>query len=531
MNYEKLKRKCYYMWIEYRIVFFTTFVLGVISHGMALFNKISLQDDPESLFYVGQTYTSGRWGLGILWKLVRIFTGTSSVSIPLTHGLISFLLLSISSILILKSLNIKSKFSRIAISGLMVTFPAFTALVGYNFTMPYYCVAVLLSILGVTLICANKSILYTLTGIIFIAFGLGIYQAYFAFSTGLLILVFLNELIGNTVDSNGKWFLTCFKKTVYTGSGVIVYFIINKIFLNALNQELSNYRSISTFGVTSIGGYVDRIGKIYQIILNGFIHKANNPEFEIFTKSTNMFPFSLRYLYLIILYSTLFFSIYICIKLFRKDLVKLLYCIILLTIYPMMILLSFLMTETDFVHSLMVYPSVMILFLPLLLIERIQEGSTEIKGIRKMYKSIVFVSISFMLVFNSRYANIAHLKGIVQQEQCISYYTTLISQIKSVKGYKNGMKVCFVERDDNSVNDSSIGYFYQFSDIGIIPYEVDSYIKHHKTYKHHMRIWCGFNPEYVDSKVFIQNNKVKMMSHYPDEGSIKVVDGVVVIKF
>ncbi len=531
MNYENAKRYIYNTWFEYKIVFLSTFILGFVSHGMALFNKISLHDDPESLFYVGQTYTSGRWGLGLLWKVVRVFTGSTAVSLPLTHGLIGFLLLAMTAIIIIKSLDIKSGFSKFAISGLMVTFPAFTGLVGYNFTMPYYCFAIFLSILGVYLICIDNKRIATVEGILCIAFGVGIYQAYFAFSTGFLILIFLNELIRKDIGSDFGWFISCLKKTIYAGIGVLAYFIINKAFLHLLNQKLSNYRSISTFGVTSIKGYILRIEKIYDIFSNGFVHKANDPIYEIFTKSTNMFPFSTRYIYFIVLYATIIFSVYVLIRLAKRGIIKLVFFAILTLVSPLSVLLPFLMTDTDFVHSLMVYPAVMILFFPLVLAEAVLfEGGRTIK-LKKVYGSTVSVSIAIMIALNARYANMAHLKGIIQQEQCISYYTTLISQIKSVDGYKNGMKVCFVEREDNSVNDSSISYFYQFSGVGIIPYEVDSYIKHHKTYKHHMRIWCGFNPEYVDSGSFVGKDKVKKMSHYPDKGSISVVDGVVVVKF
>lgn len=46
-----------------------------------------------------------------------------------------------------------------------------------------------------------------------------------------------------------------------------------------------------------------------------------------------------------------------------------------------------------------------------------------------------------------------------------------------------------------------------------------------------MKMWCGFDPETADSTTYEQLPEVVQMPNYPDAGAIRVIDGVVVIKF
>ena len=43
--------------------------------------------------------------------------------------------------------------------------------------------------------------------------------------------------------------------------------------------------------------------------------------------------------------------------------------------------------------------------------------------------------------------------------------------------------------------------------------------------------WCGFQPEEVAPEQYEKLQEVKEMPMYLDDGSIKVIDGVIVVKF
>ena len=47
-----------------------------------------------------------------------------------------------------------------------------------------------------------------------------------------------------------------------------------------------------------------------------------------------------------------------------------------------------------------------------------------------------------------------------------------------------------------------------------------------------MKMWCCYEPEYIkDTSEIESKDTVKQMPSYPDSGSIKIVDGVIVVKF
>ena len=56
--------------VKYKLAFLSCFIFSIFSQSFGLFNKLSFHDDIVSLFDVGATYTSGRWGLEILKQII-----------------------------------------------------------------------------------------------------------------------------------------------------------------------------------------------------------------------------------------------------------------------------------------------------------------------------------------------------------------------------------------------------------------------------------------------------------------------------
>ena len=46
-----------------------------------------------------------------------------------------------------------------------------------------------------------------------------------------------------------------------------------------------------------------------------------------------------------------------------------------------------------------------------------------------------------------------------------------------------------------------------------------------------VKVWTGYDPVIIEEDEFKDLPEVKMMSSYPDNGSIKVIDETVVVKF
>lgn len=46
-----------------------------------------------------------------------------------------------------------------------------------------------------------------------------------------------------------------------------------------------------------------------------------------------------------------------------------------------------------------------------------------------------------------------------------------------------------------------------------------------------MKMWCGFDPIVLKASDYEWMPEVLQMPNYPDEGSIKMIDGVIIVKF
>ena len=65
----------------------------------------------------------------------------------------------------------------------------------------------------------------------------------------------------------------------------------------------------------------------------------------------------------------------------------------------------------------------------------------------------------------------------------------------------------------------------------VVPYSyldnnLDSYV-----WRDYIDTWLGYRPQYTDASSFEKRQEVLDMPSYPADGSIKIIDGVVVVKF
>jgi len=178
----------------------------------------------------------------------------------------------------------------------------------------------------------------------------------------------------------------------------------------------------------------------------------------------------------------------------------------------------------------MVYGGVMTLFIPIQFWESEIIKSSDSKVIKK-YNTFVVVVLMTMSIGFIRFDNIAYLKANILQTQFISYYTNLISRIKSLEGYRDDMKIAYIKTGIGGIHDKTVTVYPEFEDVNIMPYHPSSYIIRYTSYPEIMRLWCAFNPEIVDGKLYESREDVKQMPTYPNDGSVKIIDDIVVVKF
>ena len=504
------------------IVLFSSIIWGIFAHGMALFNKYSIHDDSKYLFSLGATYTSGRWMLATLGKLHGLFFGGGFYSLPLFNGVISILCIACSSYLIINLLDIKQMGLCISITGILISFPVITGIFGYMFTAPYYMIALLLAVSGVWIANKKTNILYFLVSALLMSFSIGIYQAFIPVMMSLALLCFIFKLITETPDKPKELILSGVYLTGAVISSVLLYFFINKCFLIYYHLCLNDYQGISSMGKESFSVYLSRIPTAFY----HFFSTKNINEF------TSMFPFRIRHFYSLILLFTAILSLYMIIQTFRKNIFRGILLTLSVLMLPLTFNFIFIMCDPEIVYTLMLYGQSM-LFVYLVLLISISEFP-KLNITRAVYgfgtTLLLFISISYC-----RYANINYLKAEYQQQQMISYFTVLITQIKSVEGYRDEMPVCYINsknKNDTTLKElSGFELFYTSPNYGIKEGINGGGKTGGDKWYYFMNDWCAFSPKTVNAEDFVDLPEVIDMPYYPDDGSIKIINDTVVVKF
>jgi len=97
-----------------KIVFTTYIMVGLITHGIALFNKISFHDDTMETL-LGASYTSGRWSIYIIDELRGFLFGTKFVSSPCFNGCVTLILFAFVTYILIEAFHISNRISLILI--------------------------------------------------------------------------------------------------------------------------------------------------------------------------------------------------------------------------------------------------------------------------------------------------------------------------------------------------------------------------------------------------------------------------------
>ena len=483
---------------------------GLLAHGMVLFNKYSFHDDARYFNDVGVTYKSGRWMLGILGSLSANLLGSKNYSLPVVNGTITILCIAAIVYLLADSLRIQSKPLVILLCGSMVTFPSVTGTFSYMFTAPYYYAASLLGVVGAWIFHQKKNFVALLLCTVLMACSVGVYQANIPVFICTLLLYMMEDVRQSDMSWKTFWKMALCNATVCIGF-IAEYFLVNQYFLNQFGVVLTDYKGINHFGRTNLSNYIYRM-------LCGYG--------SFFYPSTAVEDFSARYIYTLLIVVTAIIAIFVLRKMYILKTPKGSQTLLILIAYPIAACFVYLMVEPWDVHAVMTFGQAFAFALVVWFIDKYPEDRTKVEG--ALCKAAVAL-LGVLVTLNIRYSNILYLKADVMQTQMISYYTTLITRIESVEGYTEDAQVVYIgEYDKHDKN--FVGVSEYFDDLDLPTYKGELIFNDY-AWKETMELWCGFAPELGDAAEFEGNAEVASMPCYPEQGSIRCIDGKIVVKF
>lgn len=493
--------------------FFSVLVFGLVSQGTGLFNKLSHHDDIACLFDPGTGVSSGRWMLQVFGWLEGLFYGNVNTSLPLFNGLIAILCIGIAAGLLVDLLRIRNPVYCALLGCIMVSFPFVTALFAYMFTAHSYMIGMLLMVCCAVLICKKGPWWSKIPAVFFGAASVGIYQSFIPVLLSTLVIYDLMVLTEDKELQVRDFVKTAAVQVICVLGVMVVYFAVNQFFLRKYQVELSAYSGIKDMGQMPFSVYLERIGLAYREFLN--------PSRNVFQ---DMYPGTLHTVYRLMLAADAVLAVRLIITAWKTNKGKALLLILLFGIFPLGCHFIYVMAEE--IHGLMVYGQVMQVVLLVWMLDQLEYTPSRVKQGVSLLASLVLAVTGIMY---ARFDNQCYLKDTFHQQQAMSYFTTLITQIKSLEGYRPDLQLYFI--NGFHTMDPTIYNIDELDFIRLIPYWHNSAEYMHATRKDFVNRWLGFQTNWYDNPDIEKLPEVQAMPFYPQDGSVRIVNDVVVVKF
>lgn len=501
-----------------RFTFLLTFFAVIIIHGEMIFNKISLGDDTtlmmEGLFsYIG----NGRWFAEFIKFLAIKFKGLESV--PTFFGAFLALTLAAIACILVSQFKIKDKFQKIALCLIIATSLYISGLLGFMSTTAINSIGIFFAAAATLAISYKSSAKNFIIASVILCFAMGEYQCYLTFYLTAVLLLLIKEIILEGYDLK-TFILRGVYFVVSAIAGLLEYLVVLKLTLKCMNVSLnSDYAAIDTYGFVSIKAYFERAAFAYY----EFFFPDNMVRYTQYPFHSGIWHALVMVLLLVAA------ALVVASFIIKKEYVKIFEYLLCTCLIPLALNFNFVLYAPENVHALhtfqYVYLYVFILISAKYGVESLKAVEKElISKVKQYILPVVCTCICLISFAYARYENVCYLQHEVWHSEAVSYLTRLVSRIESLEGYSSDMPVCIIGNkysvidEDYRIYDAVVTnpYYYNPINAGVTA--------------DYLKIWCAFDPEYLNPSDYEGNSQVQAMTYYPSDGSIRIIDGVVVVK-
>ncbi len=491
--FDSLWAKC----IKYKYELLSSLLFGFLTYTFYFTNMIYNHDSVNKLIVINADhyYRIGRWGT---YFLAMIFPHPT---MPWYDGVFSLILYSIGICLISNIFELNNKYIKILLSGIIISFPSICANYLYMFQAITFSLSFLLSSLSVYYLKYNQNkfaIFYSICAIVIL---LSFYQGLLAITTSLMVLYLIKMILNENFNNENiirKGLVALFILIV----GVVVYWLITHLVFSILGHGFDSYAENA---MDSKDPFFKKLIWPYKYFFRELLPLKNNFSL-IFFKWT--IPF--MWVSLIIC----FLSIIKKIK--HYDFQRVFILLFLLLIYPISINFMYLAAVPRAMYSLPLIGFLSIYIFITIITESLVN--------KQVFKDYIKLFMCVILLSNIRGANMVAMYARISYENAFSFYTSLITQIKSsgLLDEKTSLAIC----------GSPDKYIYKLQDLNnkhmpILPL---IYIPYKQNF---MKYYLGFDVPIVslEEKVAISKRKeFKQMEIYPNPKSISKIGNIIVVK-
>ena len=500
MRFEAVKK----WWDKHTtFVFCAAIILGFIGYFYFCTHNVLAPDalHEGQIHIAGRWETSlGRWGLQIMDRLRGGLVSEWLIVI------ISIVILALVCVLIVKIFRIKKKFPAILICAVVMLAPQFAESAMFIYCFDSYCLAMLLAVLAVYLMRdCGKKFLKTRWGIALLCVVMvcSLYQAYLGVVLGLILALAIFDAVQSEKIRVNKILRELACRLVLVIVAVVLYYVLTKVLLGITGIQMASYKGANNSIWTIVGSAWSSILTAYKDFIR-----------ILFTgSSTTRNIVSLALLAMIVCYS-IFGKKQEKVK--RAVLVG--FGIVLMPIFVNIMDIIAPGTTINWVTGagLLVFYVLAIVIGSLLTIQVLYA----LFGV-----AVVVLARGFLLSnMNSFYAREDTYKNFY------AVSSDILARAHSLKDYKREMKFCYndIVRYKSRFLGASNGFIAKDNETW------NNFEGMRDGTQNFYKRYLGTKVEFCNKdeyKKVINSETFKEMVNYPEEGSIKVIDGIVVVKF
>lgn len=502
-----------------RIAFITAIVVGIITHITMMTETIMSQDGIWNSMQYSRAgdwvIALGRWGIELAGRL------NNFVAIPSITTMLCLFLMAVSTVFIVDIFNFKSKYSALFTGMIMVVSPCLTATMLYVYTSVAYCVNMLLAILAIWFIYKFK---YKKIGIVISAlcfmFSLSIYQSYMGVTVGLCIMLSIIELLKDNSKIKDV-FINIGKTVLAVLSGGILYYILTMLILNLTGIDMATYKGAESFGIKEI------FASLGTNILNTYKNFV-----EFFFKDVIVYNTNYRRDIWYILFFIGFIVTFIVklaklkVEAKKEKIFKIVLASLMVLLMPIGLNIINIIAVGTEIYALTATQMILVIPFVLALVESL-EILNSIKWI---------ILISCMCICGTYYlsdsASYSALK--LTYNQAYSSTMRVFDRIETTPGYEKDMPLLLAGIIGNNNYPRTMNlYGYTIGELANNTVFHGTYGGQIGTWINYMRVFFGLDIQMCDPDTYyriVTGEDYKDMEMFPAEDSIRIIDGVVVVK-
>lgn len=499
-----------YIWLT----FASGVALGLAVHLYMFANKLTNHDDMGHLLHAEYGTASGRWLLPAVMRLDGPF------SVPWLIGLLSVLCLAGTACFTVSLLRIRRPVSCVVTAAVLASFPTVAATFTYMFSADAYFLSLLLAAFAAWL-AVRFGWWGSALGAAALTLSMGIYQSYFPVAAVLMVGALLFDALDGE-RSFRELILEGVRLAAVLAAAMVVYIALAHYISQIQELDLGDYMGISSMGKLSLSQLPLLIRKSYGSYVRFYLQNDTLCHFGFLPAAFVLTALATVALGVLVLRRR------------RLGPARTALVVLLAAVYPLAGNLIYIMVPGGGIHTLMIYGMAYLLLAPVALADYsepvLQEDGAA--ALHALAAWVILLSISLTAFSYAVTDNSAYLKIDLGMRQCAAYSNRLLERVEACEGYVPGTPVVLV---GSNLPDPALDPTPEFDAIQLIGVCDAEAFRTTYTYDYFLRYFLGFTgPVYLgtswQAEAFSEMEQFQAMPLYPQEGSIQIIYGCVVVK-